>query len=357
MTNSFGNSKPSLMDKLRKMFGQPALATSGRVFPPDNTLEPARIVTSRVLLVIYNPVMEPSSGVKLSQSMGWHSPDELANGYIQDILEISGGMARYQIVQRVELNEFPPKTDGYRYTPQVFLDVMNGVQPPYKPEGADYHAILAGLNVLPRIAMRDVDEVWLFAFPNAGFYESVMGGAGAFWCNANPLTWSAGITRRFVVMGFSYERGVGEMLEGFGHRAESLVSKAFNCQDFIPWAYNPGRVPATVSSNPNLFERFISFDQIAPGKAGVGSIHYAPNSERDYDWNNPRQVPSSCYDWYNFPNFHNEFRTVGPEEWGNGDIRVHHKWWLKHMPKVAGRTGGVANNWWQYVMDPNLIFV
>ena len=27
-------------------------------------------------------------------------------------------------------------------------------------------------------------------------------------------------TRRFVIMGFSYERGVGEMLENMGHRAE-----------------------------------------------------------------------------------------------------------------------------------------
>ena len=289
--------------------------------------------------------------------MGWQSPDDLANGYIQDILETSSGMARYQIVQRVELNEFPPKTDGYRYTPQIFLDVMNGVQPPYQPEGADYQAILTGLNVLPRIAMRDIDEVWLFAFPNAGFYESIMGGVGAFWCNAQPMTWSSGITRRFIVMGFSYERGVGEMLESFGHRSESLISKAFNCQDFVAWAYIPSRVPATVGPNLNLFQKFISFDQIAPGKAGVGSIHYAPNSDRDYDWNNPRLVPSNCYDWYNFPNFQNDVRQVGPAEWGNGEIRAHHTWWLKHMPKVAGRTGGVANNWWQYMMDPNLIIV
>jgi len=357
MTNPFGNSKPSLMDKLRKMFGQPAPATPVRVVPPDNIIEPARMVIARVLLVIYNPVMDPASGVKLSQSMGWQSPDGLANGYIQDILETSGGMARYQIVQRVELNEFPPKTDGYRYTPQAFLEVMTGVQAPHQPEGADYQAILAGLNVLPRIAMRDIDEVWLFAFPHAGFYESVMGGAGAFWCNAQPLTWSAGITRRFIVMGFSYERGVGEMLESFGHRAESLVSKAFNCQDFVAWAYNPDRVPDTVGPNLNLFQKFLGFDQIAPGKAAVGSIHFAPNSERDYDWNNPRRVPSNCHDWYNFPNFNNEVRQVGSAEWGSGEIRAHHKWWLKHLPKVAGRTGGVANNWWQYVMDPNLIFV
>ena len=358
MSNPTGRYKLSPMEAVLKMFRRPTPSpTPARIVPPDNLIEPARIVTARVLLVIYNPVMDPVTGVKLSQFMKWQSPDDLANGYIKDILETSGGMARYQIVQRVELDEFPAKADGFRYTPQSYIDVMNGVQQPHKPDGADYLSILTGLNVLARVAMRNIDEVWLFAFPHAGFFESTMGGAGAFWCNSQPLTWTGGTTRRFIVMGFSNERGVGEMLESFGHRTESLISKTFNCQDFVVWAYTPSRAPANVGPNPNLFQQFISFDQIAPGKAGVGSIHYSPNSDHDYDWNNPRIVPSNCYDWFNFPNFQNDIRQVGPNEWGNGEIHAHHVWWLKHLPKVAGRTGGVANNWWQYTMDPNLISV
>ena len=358
MNNPSDNSKPSLLGGLLKLFSNPKPAAApGRVVPPNNTIEPVRIVTSRVLLVIYDPIMDPASGVKLSQLMQWQSPDDLANACIQDILEASAGMARYQIAQRVELNEFPAKTDGYCYDPRTYLDVLKGVQTPHMPEGADYQAILTRLNVLPRLAMRDIDEVWLFAFPQAGFSESIMGGAGAFWCNSQPMTWSSNCTRRFIVMGFSYERGVGEMLESFGHRSESLISKVFNCQDFVAWAYRQGRVPATVGLTLNLFQQFISFDQIAPGKAGIGTIHYAPNSDRDYDWNNPRQVPSNCYDWYNFPKYQNDVRQVNADEWGDGDIRAHHRWWLNHLPKVAGRTGGIANNWWQYITDPNLINV
>jgi len=313
------------------------------------------MITTRVLLVIYDPVMDPTTGIKLSQLMQWQSPDDLAHDFIQDIQETSSGMARYQIAKRVEINEFPPKTDGYCYDPQTYLNVLKGIQPPHLPEEANYLGILTGLNVLPRITMRDVDEVWLFAFPHAGFFESTMGGVGAFWCNSQPLIWSSGCTRRFIVMGFSCERGVGEMLESFGHRAESIVSKVFNCQDFVAWAYKRNRQPATVESALNLFQRYISFDQITPGKAGIGTIHYAPNSDRDYDWNNPGRVPSNCNDWYNFPNFQNDVCRVNADEWGLGDIRAHHKWWLKHLPKVAGRTDGVANNWWQYIMDPNLI--
>jgi len=355
MNNPPGDPRLSLLGVFLNLLRKQKSPTPGRVVPPDNTTEPVRIVTARVLLVIYNPVMDPVSGIKLSQFMQWQPPDSLANAYIHDILETSGGMVRYQIVHRVELNEFPAKTDGYHYDPQTYLDVLKGVRPPHKPEEADYQAILTGLKVLPLIAKREIDEVWLFAFPQAGFYESRMGGAGAFWCNSPPMAWTSSSSRRFIVMGFSYERGVGEMLESFGHRSESLVSKAFNCQDFVAWAYKQGRVPATVGPALNLFQQFISFDQIAPSKAGVGTIHYAPNSDQDYDWNNLRDVPSNCHDWYNFPKFNNESRQVNAEEWGGGDIRAHHKWWLKHLPKVAGRTSGVANNWWQYMIDPNLI--
>jgi hypothetical protein len=357
MENPSRPSKPSFLSWLLRLFRKPTPPTPVHVVPPDNAIEPVRIVTTRVLLVVFDPVMDKSTGVKLSKLMQWQSPDDLAYTCIQDILETSGGMARYQIAQRMELDEFPVKTDGYRYDPQAYLDVVNGVQPPHMPEGADYQAIIAKLNVLPHIAMRDIDEVWLFAFPHAGFYESTMGGAGAFWCNSQPLTWSSGSTRRFIVMGFSFERGVGEMLESFGHRSEMLISKVFDCQEFVAWAYRQNRVPASVGPTLNSFQQFICFEQIAPGKAGVGTIHFAPNSDRDYDWNNPRSVLTNCYDWFNFPKFQNDVRQLNSDEWGNGDIRTHHKWWLKHLPKAPGRTNGIANNWWQYVMNPNQINV
>ena len=36
-------------------------------------------------------------------------------------------------------------------------------------------------------------------------------------------------------------------------------------------------------------------------------------------------------------------------EWGGGDMRLHHLWWLKHLPHVTGETYGVGNNWWEYL--------
>ena len=359
MAGYLGNEMNTLLDFLKNFFRHSAPAASGGTItsiPADNNTEPARIVTARVLLVIYDPIMDPVSGIKLSQKNGWNRVDSLVNEFIIDIRALSAGLARYQIVQRIELNEFPELADGFRYDAVTYSNVHNRTAAPHKPMMANYQKILTGLNILPHIASRDIDEVWVFNFPYGGFYESVMGGAGAFWCNSKPLVETAGCQRKFIIMGFSYERGIGEMLEAFAHRAESLVAKAFGCQEFVAWAYQPNRIPVTVGADPNPFQRYLCFDQISPGQSGLGTIHYAPNSVLEYEWDNPRQVMSSCYDWFNFPNFQGDIRQVGPNEWGS-TLRSHHEWWLNHLPRVAGRSKGIANNWWQYIMDPNLVLL
>jgi hypothetical protein len=270
--------------------------------------------------------------------MHWNNVEELAEGYISDVLQASGGLVRHQIVQRIDVDGFPAKVDGYIYDPLAYLDVVRGTTPPYMPQEANYYEIIDRFSLLQRVASNEIDEVWVFNFPHAGFYESIMAGPGAFWCNAPPLKHTEASGRRFVIMGFSYERGVGEMLENLGHRVESIMEKTFE----------------HMNGEDNLWKRFSRYDKLAPGRAAVGNVHFAPNSDRDYDWNNPSTVRSECDDWlYNFPNLRGQTRMVTASDWGNGDIRKHHVWWLTHLPKVAGRTNGIRNNWWQYVMDPN----
>ncbi len=335
-----------LLKLLRKLFGLGKSAPEPIVDPKpatpvDNPDEPAQLTVNRVLLIVYDPVMDEVTGEKLSQRPGWNDPDDLTVGFSADILESSHGMGRYEIVERIEVNEFPAKKDGFRYSPSLYLDVLNKVTPPYEPQDVDYHAILEDFNIVERVENSEIDEVWVFAFPYAGFYESIMAGKDAFWCNAPPLAGTSHISRRFVIMGFSYERGVGEMLEAFTHRVESHMEKTF----------------VGTHGNGNLWERYTRYDKKNPGQAEMGNVHFAPNSERDYDWGNPKFVPSNCYDWYNFPYFRGDVRQVNASEWGNGDIRIHHQWWLKHIPHVAGRLNGVHNNWWQYILDPNKITV
>ena len=324
----------NLFDSIVSWFGKKTTS------PADSLSEPAQITDSKVLLLVYNPVMP--SGKKMTEELNWFRVDDLVTGFVTDILQTSGGLVRYQIALRVDLNEFPAKKDGFRYTPQAYLDVWRGTAAPHMPQEVDYNAILNQFDILKRVSRNEIDEVWIFAFPHAGFYESTMAGPGAFWCNSQPLANTSSSARRFVIMGFSFERGVGEMHESYGHRSESIMEKTFS----------------KLSGDANLWKRFIRYEKVAPGKAACGNVHFAPNSQKDYDWNNPTPVKSECYDWLlNFPNFKGDIRTVEPSEWGTGEIRAHHVWWFNHFPKVAGRKNGIHNNWWQYIAKPNNVKV
>ena len=348
MSNSNKGFLQLLLDFIASLFGRKKPAPPPSPQPPvpsepvDDPNEPAQVTVGKVLVIVYDPVMDTSTGKKLSEQMGWGRTEDLVTGFMADILQYSHGMARYQVVERIDVDEFPAKVDGFRYTPQTFMDVLRNVSAPYQPQEVDYYAIIDQFDILNRVANREIDEVWVFGFPHAGFYESIMAGPRAFWCNAPALKNTDTSGRRFVIMGFSYERGMGEMLESFGHRAESMLLKAFE----------------RLTGDANLWQRFIRYEKVAPGKAAVGNIHFAPNSERDYDWNNPSTVKSECYDWLlNFPDFKGDIRNVTASEWGKGDIRAHHQWWLNHIPHVAGRQNGVHNNWWPYIIDPQNVKV
>jgi len=320
------------------LFRRKAPPPSQPIVAPDSTDEPPQLTILKTLVIVYDPVVDKTSGKKLSEYMNWNKVEELAKEFMSDILQVSGELVRYQIVQRIDVDAFPAKVNGYTYDAQAYLDVVSGVTPHYMPQEADYHAIIKRFNILQRVAKNEIDEVWVFNFPHAGFYESIMGGPGTFWCNAPPLKNTEASKRRFVIMGFSYERGVGEMLENMGHRAESIMEKTFE----------------NLSGDDNLWNRFIRYEKTSPGRAALGNVHFAPNSHRDYDWNNLSTVTSECDDWLNnFPNFKGVTREVNAAEWGNGDTRKHHVWWMKHFPKTNGRRNNIHNNWWQYIANPN----
>ena len=140
-------------------------------------------------------------------------------------------------------------------------------------------------------------------------------------------------------MGFNYERGVGEMLEDMGHRAESILTKVF----------------AHTRGEANLWERFCRYDKQSHGRAECGNVHFAPNSIKDYDWGNRTPVPSRADTWYHFPDLSGEPRLMNCSEWGDGDIRQHHVWWMRHSPHFTGESNGISWNWWEYITDPNRI--
>lgn len=339
------------------------------------------MLTPRVLLMIHNPVIETEGGKRLNQVLGWNDPDQLAANYIQDVADASHGYVRYQIVERLELDEFPSKQDGFRYTDESYLRAWRARTGFHQPDTADYPALLKRCDFVRKLEADQVDELWMMAFPYAGYYESCMGGRSAIWCNGPVIPGTQSVSRRFVVMGFNFERGVGEMLEDLGHRAESIMEHVFaDVPDQGPPPPMGGKgaggrgsapsffdrllgaiglsasatsnlQPATIDLSGNLWKQFTRYDKTHPGAASCGNVHFAPSSQADYDWGNRRAVLSNADDWLNYPNFTGDAREMTCADWGQGDIRQHHMWWFKRFPHVEGMTpSGKFNNWWRYVV-------
>ena len=336
MSTSSGSFFSSIFDFLAQLFSGSPQPPAPPPLPPE-TVGDLVMLSPRVLAIVFDPTVDPANGTHLIAYKNWSNVDQLIAGYIADIKECSSGLVNFQVVDKIVVDAFPKKQDGFTYTAQNYLDVLAGRAPAHDPDLVDYWAIVNQFDLVSRVMNNAIDEVWWFGGPYFGFYESRMVGKGAFWTNSPALENSDACTRRFIIMGYNYEREVAEMIHDLGHRAESIMTQVFR----------------QTQGDANLYARFARYDLVAPGQAEVGVVHFPPNAQKDYDWGNPRQVVSKCDDWLNFPNFQGTSRMVTCADWGNGDERLHHLWWFKRMPHIAGASNNIAYNWWKYIADPN----
>ncbi len=193
-------------------------APSSTVPEPDPQQKQIMPVHPKVLMIVHNPPIPSEGNKRLTEIFKWHDADKNARGYIEDLKKVSGGYLNYEIVERIDADFFPPKADGFTYTPDQYIKVMRGQEKAHQPDWLDYHKRIEQFDLQNRFNNGDFDEVWFFSFPYAGEYESIMGGPGGFWCNAPAIKNTDRFKRRFVMMGFNFERGVDVMLENFGHR-------------------------------------------------------------------------------------------------------------------------------------------
>ena len=187
--------------------------------PPDP-------VSPQVLVLNFDPIVQSRGERPLHEVLGWNDPHALTEGYIADLAECSRGYVRYQVVEWRDVDAYPVKQDGFRYTDRSYLDRWEGGEPWHHPDAVDYRRILLDFRIPRRVERGEIDEVWLWGFPYAGFWESTMAGQGAYFCNSQPVE-GIPTSRLFVTMGFNYERGVGPMLESFGHRVESILRHVY----------------------------------------------------------------------------------------------------------------------------------
>jgi hypothetical protein len=128
---------------------------------PEPVGQPPLPVTRKVLNVIYNPPVPSEQGRQLSEVMGWNDPDQLTAGHNAHLKHVSHGYACFEVAERVEVDRFPVKADGFVYNPDDFVKNLRAGSGFHDPDAVDYHRILADFDLIKEINGGAIDEVWL----------------------------------------------------------------------------------------------------------------------------------------------------------------------------------------------------
>ena len=176
----------------------------------------------------------------------WNRSDDLIPGYIEAMRKASKDILAYQVVEKLEVTEYPLLVDGSQYTDTTYIGVIADDRSALRDANgnyllADYEGIIQKFDIIQKVESAQIDEVWMFGGPYFGFYESRMMGKGAFWCNGPAIERDC---RRFVIMGFNYEREVKEMVHDYGHRAENILAKHFGSETYLNKLYRLESTPA-----------------------------------------------------------------------------------------------------------------
>ena len=218
-------------------------------------------LTRKVLVIDFRPTAVPAN---------WNRSDDLIPQYVDAMRKASQDILKYQVAEKLEVPEYPVLVDGRQYTDTTFTGVLADSRTALRDAHgnfplADYEQIIQKFDVMQKVESEQIDEVWMFGGPYFGFYESRMVGKGAFWCNGPGIEQEC---RRFVIMGFNYERDVKEMVHDYGHRSESVLAKHFGSETFLRKMYALQPTPAPA----NAYEQFL---------VDVGTVHRKPGSQ-DY---------------------------------------------------------------------------
>ena len=314
-------------------------------------------INKKVLLVIYDPVL--SNGKKLHEARRWGDPQALTNQIIDFIRSASGGAVNYQVTELAQRNEWPRKTDGFRYTESTYNTCMSDTGTCHRPDDMDYLQMWNDLDICNKASSGQVDEVFIYGFPYAGFDEfafKIPSDRVPYNRPTNP--WLYDGRKRNIpdcngktvfVMGFNYEVGLGNALESYVHRIESAMALTVGRG---MWSARCGSENGTASD----FDHFTCIDQDANSSspvtvAGCGQSHYAPNSTAEYTYDNRSYKPNACASWNSYPFRDKAITQLKCEAWGCTKEGFY-TWMFGHIPKNAGLTeNGNLRNWWKYIAD------
>jgi len=302
--------------------------------------------TLNLIVVNYDPVLRGQGGVRLSQHLKWNNPRPMTTNLIRYIREASSGFADYRMVDWIDVDAFPTKRDGFRYTEESFLEMWKDKKKAHQRDSVSYAAIFKELNLVERVKREDVGEIWIWGAPYFGTDEYAMKipGDHVFYGTDNPWFYRPydipDCGRTVWVMGFNYEVGEDNALHSYGHRCEGILSLTVGLG---VWDGKAG--------DTNAWSRFTRQADKLPEDAQVGNVHGGPNAKSGYDYSQTNIVMSGADDWFNYPHLTSAKKPVNCDTWGKPHHLNFMRWWLDHLPKNQGVTEGFSNNWWRYIVD------
>jgi len=290
----------------------------------------------KVFLLIFNPLIDQGGEpVKLTTYLNWQNPDTISENLVPVFPVVSHNFLSYTIAERVEVNGWPTKSDGFTYNQTSYLQCWLDHSTCHAQDAADFQKMFADYD----ICSKNVDEVWVWGGPWFGYPEHQV----VNFCGESQF-----------VMGFNYERNFDEALHNFGHRMEFVTSDSGNrINNGVPWKQDTA----------TEWNKFSKMD------TGCGNIHYPPGPydytfvnqdgslgkplRSEYDYSNMNPVTTTCDGYLNYPEGPFTTQTITCAAWGctqGGFVQ----WWLSHIPAKTGtsidpQTGRTLyNNWWKY---------
>jgi hypothetical protein len=306
------------------------------------------VYNKKAYVLIYNPVF--SNGQKLTEYMGWNNPDTQVSQYIDWLKVTTNNKVNFTVAQRNEIADFTTFTDGSKYTQETYLACMSNNANCLKDAYGswlmtDYPAMLNSIGICNLFNAGTIDELWMFGAPYMGWWEANQTGTGAFNTNG-PVIYGTSCNKPMNIMGFSYERGLAEMVEDLMHRIEGTMSKAYGS-----WAQN------RMAHN---WDKYGLVDYQSPSYtfSGCGSCHYAPNSTADYQWSSSANVSTYCDEFIDYPDpiDTGNRKTINCNAWGCTGLG-YFRWWLQRFPSKSGvAPDNKYADWWKYVLEPNSVY-
>jgi hypothetical protein len=334
----------------------------------------------KLLVLNYDPILENYGNVRASQYFSfWPGAHKMIPQIIKDIEKTSGDYVRYQVVNFMDIDEWPLSTDGFRYDDKTFVDdyappscttanqdtvcrthecdttvgfCKQGVQ----DHPADYNHIIDQFGLDAAVTNGTYDDVWIAAPSGQGFTETVMVGPKAIIVNATPISKPASV-RNYVIEYVNTAIHQAFMEHAYVHRLEWFMRNVyfkFYQQDGLGfpspsnWNTSPyqpnclwGANATCTAQRRHFWDKFTLVDGVAQNLrahgdptafAGVGAAHFMPNATDhdldNYNYGEPWEpwtlhplgpVTSSADDWvYNFPNLTGESRSLDRSEWPFG---------------------------------------